>query len=76
MPKGESGKLTEDDVEAIRELYATGHLSLRELADRHGISRMMASYIVRGMRRANAAGPILGDDYYFERGSRRKKQAS
>lgn len=76
MPKGASGKLTEDKVKAIRELYQTGHISLRELADRHGVSSMMTSYSVRGKRHADAPGPNLGQDYWFQRGSRQEEQVS
>lgn len=45
-------------MEAIRELYATGHLYLEEIAERHCAARTHVGYIVSGERRGESPAPI------------------
>jgi DNA-binding XRE family transcriptional regulator len=54
---GES-KLTEKQVIAIREQYATGHWTQKELANSFDIARAQKGSIVRGENLENAGGPI------------------
>jgi len=54
---GES-KLTEKQVITIREQYATGHWTQKELANSFDIARTQIGSIVRGENWENAGGPI------------------
>ncbi len=50
-PKGEAcswSKLTADDVREIREAYATGNISQRELGERKGVSQTVIGDAIRG----------------------------
>lgn len=57
--KNPNTKLTPQQVEEIRRLYATGDYTLRNLAPLFGVGKSMVSYIVRG---ANWNSPIQGLD--------------
>lgn len=48
MPKGRSRKLTFEQAEAIRRLYAAGRGSIRDLARHFNVSRSLVHKIVRG----------------------------
>lgn len=43
-------KLSSADKDAIRDDYAAGGVTLRELAERWGVSESMVSLVVRGLR--------------------------
>lgn len=67
--------LSDEDVEEIREVYASGYLYLEELAERYGVSRTHIGYLVDGSRREDAPGPILGEDYELKRPGRPNEKA-
>lgn len=48
-------KLSEDDVRNIRDTYATGRFSQKEVAAAYGVSQSSVSYIVRGKHWARVA---------------------
>lgn len=49
---------TDEDIRAIRELYADGKATQRELAARYGATQEWVGQVVRGERRAKAGGPF------------------
>lgn len=54
--------LSDHDVGAIRAAYATGGVTMRELAIRFGCSFQHVSRLVRGRRRPKQSGPVLDSD--------------
>jgi hypothetical protein len=60
-PKGESNGravLSADDVREMREAYAQGGATQRELAEQYGIDGSSISDIVRGETWQDAPGPL------------------
>lgn len=51
-------KLTTEQVEAIRERYAAGGVTQRQLADQHGVSQPTMHHLLTGRLYADAPGPI------------------
>ncbi|MCW7071887.1 MAG: HNH endonuclease [Methanophagales archaeon] len=65
-----NAKLSDKQVQEIRELYATGEFFQADLASRYNVSFQTISKIVRGERRSNQAGPTDSSDHrldYMER---------
>jgi hypothetical protein len=54
-------KLTEDEVIELRERYANGTPTQKELADEYGITRPEVGHIVQGRKWTETGGPIAGD---------------
>lgn len=53
-----AAKLTDHDVAAIRNAYASGAFTYYDLADKYGVRFQQISRIVRGERRAKQNGPL------------------
>jgi DNA-binding XRE family transcriptional regulator len=51
--------ISTSDARAIRNELATGRVTQRELARRYGVSPATISRLVRGLRHADAGGPII-----------------
>ena len=51
-------KLTDATIRRIRERYARGEASQKELADEYGVTQEWIGQVVRGERRASAGGPF------------------
>lgn len=58
LSRGARTTLTDEQVVAIREEYATGAYTCAQLGDLHGVSGTHVSKIVLGKARAAAGGPI------------------
>lgn len=58
-PRVRTEPLTADEVRQIRADYAAGKLSVREIADKHGISKSYVSRLGRGMERQDVPGGVL-----------------
>ena len=52
-------KLTDDQILAIREQYATGAFTQTELAESYGIAQSRISLIVNGKAWSHVTGPVL-----------------
>lgn len=59
-------KLTDQQVELIRELRAAGYNQLA-LAELFGVSQSLIANIANGKRRLTAGGPIGGERQYVKR---------
>lgn len=55
--------IPDETVEAVRLTYANTDMSHRAVAEKYGLSEAMVGYLVNGERRADAPGPIKGEDY-------------
>ena len=56
-------KLSPEDAERIREMYASGDYLQREIGEQYDLKACEVSAIVNGQRWKNAPGPIKGVDY-------------
>lgn len=52
-------KLTDDQILAIREAYASGSVTQTDLAAEYGITQSRVSLIVNGKAWAHISGPVL-----------------
>lgn len=57
-----AAKISDHDVTAIRLAYASDVVTMRQLAERYGVSTQHVSKLVRGQRRAAQRGPIVEHD--------------
>jgi Trp operon repressor len=62
-----ASKLTHADVVKIRERYAKGDISQRQLAEEYGVQQTVVGGIVRGEDWSHTLGPIKGVDYEIDR---------
>ena len=60
-------KLTQANVETIRNAYAFGGITATDLAAVHGVTVGHISDVVRGMVWPAAGGPIVGKNWHYER---------
>jgi len=61
-PQGEAApgaKLTNEDVQTIRESYASGEITIKQLAINYGIGKKIMAHVVHGKSYKNAPGPII-----------------
>lgn len=56
-------KLSEQDILSIRNLYATGHVTQRELSEKYRVARPMIHYIVTGKTWQQVGGPISTNNW-------------
>lgn len=73
--KGEqvaSAKLTNQQVEHIRELAATTNITLKDLADQHGVNVCTVSQIVRGKQRPHDGGVVGPKRFRYDVGDGRR----
>lgn len=63
-PKRIANKLSEEDVENIRQLYVSGQMNQYELARLYNVNPASVSEVVRGVTHSNARGPIAKGRQY------------
>jgi len=54
-------KLNSAQVQSLREDYASGEYTQKELADKYGVARTQIGHIVRGEQWQSAEGPVLSE---------------
>lgn len=62
--------IPDETIRAIRERYAAGKGTQRELAKEFQVSQAYISWIVNGHVRADAGGPVTTDTYHRAAGSK------
>lgn len=59
-PEYRAGLLSDEEVRAMREAYATGEVTQSALAEKYGMSNGGINTILHGRSRLAAGGPIIG----------------
>lgn len=73
--KGEqvaSAKLTDQQVEYIRDLATTTNITLKDLADQHGVNICTISQIIQGKQRPHSGGPVGRKRFRYDVGDGRR----
>jgi hypothetical protein len=79
MPRGEShgnAKLTDAAVLAMRHAYASGDATQSELAERYGVTRVVALNALKGNTWKHVAGPLSSGDMRGKANRDRRKAAA